>query len=105
MIKIELSRGQFKILLAESDTFRDIVAVLVEYQNKAENPLDFWITYIRKTFPEGATNKIPPIKWIKEQVAGNYQALESFKANGYPYDEGKQELGLVSAKKFIESCF
>lgn len=105
-MKIEFTTAELHTLLIESHSFREkMIAffgrdVLANYRH-----------LIRIKFPLFATSeKIPAIKWIREELRGKENDLRefdklNFEVYGYREDwKNNATLGLAAAKKFVESC-
>ncbi len=97
-MNITFNSAELLQLLHESPTFRKI------YLGLTCDPLTEWREKIKLLFPNSENReKIPAIKWLRNETKGKTELLKSFHRAGYE-DTGVQ-LGLAASKKFVESCW
>ncbi len=97
-MNISFTHEQLLNLLHESPTFRGI------YLKLTNNSFNEWREKIKSKFPSYlAGEKIPAIKWIRDELKGKTELLKTFDEAGYECYQNC--LGLAAAKRFVESCF
>jgi len=105
-MKINFSTAELHAIMQESATFREKIISLV-----GRDVLTDYRATIRAKFPFfNGSDKIPAIKWLREELRGKKDELREF--NGLCREVyGKEEdwntnttLGLAAAKRFVESC-
>lgn len=105
-MNITFTTAELHEIMRESYSFREKMISLLEKDILAE-----YRAIIRKKFPLFASSeKIPAIKWIREELRGKKDELKEFSALNYEVYgnrsawENDATLGLAAAKKFVESC-
>ena len=106
-MKIQFTPAELNAIMQESDFFRQKMISLC----MKKNTLDYYRDQIRDQFPHfQGSEKIPAIKWLRQDVRGKVAILREFDAVNYEVYGNRNAwcendtLGLAAAKRFVESC-
>ena len=102
-IAIDLPVNIINQLLIDNACFRQYI---IDTYLKPTDDLDYYRQVIRTEFPDWNTNKLSPIKWIRDFTRNSTNVLHLFSKNGYEVSKpsgGDAVLSILGAKQFIES--
>ena len=105
-MNLSLNKTQFLNLISESYTMREIVYDLLVAHNPPKSILETYAQEIRSRFSL-ASQKIPAIKWLRENVK-DLNHLDAFDKMGYDLYHATEMspavLSLAAAKRFVEEA-